>query len=317
MCDGGSLEFCEKTMQNSTMSDWDNLQVILAIRRCGSIGGAARAMRLNYSTVNRRLSAYEDALGTKLFKRGAKGQTCTSAGVRICEAAERMETELADAERSVVGADANLEGELRVTMSSSLFHAVMGPVLGVFSEQYPEIRLTLSFTSNISDLAKREADIAFRFSNNPPESLVGTRIGNCAEAIYASPAYVANSTSENRLWIGWKDRSQHPGWVQNSAEPQARIHHNALDNMAKSLMAAEGMGMAMLPCFLGDQNPLLVRLRPRDTRKGRDLWILTHEDIRETARVRALMDFSREQLKSKAALLSGHEPAGTNMTDEK
>jgi len=288
------------------MYNWDNLQTVLAIQRCGSIGGAARAMGLNYSTINRRLSAYEEILGIKLFERTAVGQVCTAAGLRICSAAERMEGELVEAERSVVGNDANLEGELRVTLSTSLFHMLMAPILGAFSQRYPDIRLTLNFTRDINDLAKREADIAFRFSNNPPESLVGVRITNCARSVYASSDYLdANLEPQARHWIGWKDRNRRPSWVQNSSEPLAEIKHNALDNMAKQQMAAHGMGMAILPCFIGDQDKRLIRMPSGDVFAGLDLWILTHEDLRKTARVRALLEYSRDQLKAKSALLEG------------
>lgn len=291
------------------MSDWDNLQFVLAVQRCGSIGAASRAMRLNYSTVHRRLGAYEEALGVKLFERSATGQVCTRAGLRICDAAERMEEELIDAERAVAGNDASLEGELRVTMPGSLFHALLAPVLGAFSERYNEIRLSLSLTSDISDLSKREADIAFRFSNNPPESLVGSRITNCAQCIYASPAYVvAHPAPDSRRWIGGNDRSRHPSWVKNSTEPSAGIRHNALDNMAKVQMAAHGMGMALLPCFLGDQDSRLVRVPAAHAIPGRDLWILTHEDMRKTARVRALLNHTRTSMKTMTSLLEGRLP---------
>ena len=267
-------------------------------------------MRLNYSTVNRRLAAYEATLGVKLFESSAEGQACTPAGLRICEAAERMEEELAEAERTVIGADANMEGELRVSMSASLFQMLMAPIFGAFSKRYPDIRITLNFTRDFSDLSKREADIAFRFSNNPPESLVGVRITNCAQSIYASPEYVdANSSPRSRHWIGKKDGARNPSWVRNSSEPFAEIKHNVLDNLAKQHMAVQGMGMTILPCFLGDQDTGLVRLPPAMVFPGRDLWILTHEDIRKTARVRSLLEFSRDRLNSMSDLLEGLTPA--------
>jgi len=292
------------------MSDWDNLQTILAIRRSGSIGGAARAMRINYSTVNRRLSAYEEALGSKLFERTANGQICTLSGMRICDAAERMEETLAAAERSVIGSDANMEGELRITLSASLFQTLMAPIFSAFTKRHPDIGLTLNFTRDLSNLGKREADIAFRFSNNPPESLVGVRITNCAQSIYASRQYInANPDPKSRHWIGRKDGTRLPAWVRNSSEPAAAIKHNVLDNLAKQHMAVHGMGMTILPCFLGDQNPSLIRMPSASVFPGRDLWILTHEDIRKTAKVRALLEFSREQLKAKSDLLEGLLPA--------
>lgn len=292
------------------MSDWDNLQTILAIRRSGSIGGAARAMRINYSTVNRRLATYESALGSKLFERSAKGQVCTIAGLRICDAAERMEETLAEAERSVIGSDANMEGELRVSLSTSLFQSLLGALFSAFAQRHPDIGLTLNFATDFSNLSNREADIAFRFSNNPPESLIGVRITNCAQSIYASPAYIAaNPNPETRHWIGRKDGAGKPAWVRNSSEPTAEIKHNVFDNLAKQHMAVHSMGMAVLPCFLGDQNPDLMRIPPASTLPGRDLWILTHEDIRKTAKVRALLEFSREYLKSKSDILEGlHRP---------
>jgi len=293
-------------MQKCTMQDWDNMRIALAVRRNGSIAAAARALGVNYSTVNRRLASYEAALGAKLFERSATGQKCSPFGTRICDAAEQMEQTMLDAERAVVGKDALLQGELRVTMPANFFHTVLAPEIAAFASAFPDIRLSLTFTSDLSDLARREADVAFRFSNNPPETLVGVRIVHCAHAIYASPDYLAQHRDpQTRHWLGWKDRNRRPGWVLESSEPHATIKHHALNDLAQLQMAVHGMGMAVIACFLGDQEPRVVRVPPGKPQPGRDLWILTHEDLRNTARVRALVTFMLARLKQKAPLFEG------------
>ncbi len=288
------------------MVSWDNLRIVLAVRRNGSVAAAARALSVNYSTINRRLAAYEASLGVALFEKSPTGQVCTPYGVRICDVAERMEEELAAAERAVIGKDANLEGDIRITMPGSFFHTFLAPEIAAFAEAYPSIRLNLGFTSELRDLSKREADVAFRFSNNPPESLVGVRVVNSAKSIYASAQYLADHPDScDRHWIGWKDRSRHPSWIQESSEREAQIKHHAFNDLAQLHMAAHGMGMTMLSCFIGDPDPRVIRVPPAKALRGRDLWILTHEDLRGTARVRALMTFMRDRLKKKASLFRG------------
>lgn len=288
------------------MHNWDNLRIVLAIRRSGSVAAAARVLGVNYSTINRRLNAYETSLGVSLFEKSPTGQVCTRFGVRICEVAERMEEELAAAERAVIGKDANLEGEIRITMPGNFFHTFLAPEIAAFAKEYPGIRLSFGFTSELTNLSKREADVAFRFSNNPPETLVGLKIANCAKSIYASAEYLADHPEScDRHWIGWKERSRTPEWLLKSSEPNAQIKHHAHNDLAQLHMAAHGMGIAMLSCFVGDPDMRVIRVPPGKTLQGRDLWVLTHEDLRNTARIRALMTFMRGRLKKKTALFRG------------
>ncbi len=290
------------------MVDWDNLRIVLAVRRAGSVAAAARALGVNYSTVNRRLAGYEAALGTKVFERTASGQLCTALGRQICDAAEQMEATLQAAERAVVGEDARVAGDLRVTMPGNLFHALLVADVAAFTRAHPDIRLNLSLTSELSDLARREADVALRFANNPPESLVGQRIANTAMGVYANPDYLAaHPDPATREWIGWRDASRRPPWVTRSSHPDAAIKHQVYNDWAQVRLAAQGWGLAMASCFLGDREPGVVRVPPGKATRGRDLWILTHQDLRQTGRVRAFMAFMRDVLRGYAPVLRGEE----------
>jgi len=291
--------------------DWDNLRYFLAVARKGSIRAAASALSVNHSTVARRISSFEKKLGVRLFERLPNGYVLTSTGEEMMKSAQHVEDEIVKLDRQVIGRDTELSGVLRVTMPTALATHLLMPDISAFTRLYPGIQLEMAFSNEEFNLRKREADIAVRLTHNPPDYLVGRRILHPAKGVYASHEYLQyhdpDKEPEKLSWIGWEELSSPSQWNKDSRFAAAPVMHKADDLLAQLEAVKAGIGIAMLPCFLADMVPSLKRLE-KITAKGTcgDLWILTHEDLRATARVRAFIDYMIKAFEQHRDLLEGH-----------
>ncbi len=295
---------------NAQPLEWNDLHFVLAVCREGTLSAAARTLGVNHSTVFRRIGAIEKKLGVRLFERLSSGYVMTEAGEAMLESGERVENEVLGLSRKLVGRDLHLSGVLRVAVPDALLIKILMPHLGVFSQRYPKIQLELIISNNYLNLTKREADIAVRATQEPPETVVGRRICSMMTAIYGSTEYIARQTEgaiENHTWllpdeslmqlpiIKWLDR--------NYPKATLGLRCNTLLGLYEAVI--QGMGVAALPCFLGDPDTRLNRILPLTDELDSELWLLTHPDLRRTARVRALMDFLAEVLEKEKSLIEG------------
>lgn len=300
-------------MMKTKALDWDDLRIFLALTRAGSIRAAASVLGVNNSTVSRRVRAFEQRLGVRLFERLPSGYSLTPAGEDMLGASLQVEEEIQALERRVLGQDTRLTGELRVTMPDVLATQLLMPDLATFTRTYPDISLEVIVSDEQLNLTKREADVAIRMTNNPPEHLVGRYLLQHATAAYASADYLAqhnlNGAPALLNWIGWDDMVPRPQWVKDSPLPQVPVRHR-LNNAILQLAAIKAdMGIGILPCFIGDTEPALRRLPPGQAQLGRSIWILTHADLRHTARVRTFMDFMATAVLAHRELIEGRSPA--------
>lgn len=279
---------------------WDDLRVVLAIVRAGSLSGAARGLGVSHATVFRRLQTVEERLGVRLFERGRSGYTATAAGEALAVTAEDMETRVLDVERQVAGRDLQPVGTVRLTTTDTLFDRVLSPLLAECRRAYPEIALEVVVPSQRVNLSRREADIAIRPSSNPPPTLVGRRVGVVRQAIYLHQQLASKAADWQALdWIGPDDSMGYrslDGWMRKQGvDGRCRLRVDT----TRGLYAAvrDGLGPAVLPCYLGDSNPDLRRLDDVPSLTS-DLWLLTHADLRKTARIRVLMDFLGDALRA-------------------
>jgi DNA-binding transcriptional LysR family regulator len=297
------------------MANWDDLKFFLALARHGSVRSAGASAGVSHSTVARRVGELEDSMGVRLFDRTAEGYAPTEAGEEMIEAAERIEEEIAGIERRVLGTDARLSGGIRVTMPNVVAEGLLMPDFVNFGRSYPEIHLDIETTNDFADLDRREADVAIRFvriGKSPPEHLVGRRIACFHSAAYATREYLDNVALEDdpasARWIGWGDRGAFPGWVKLSAFPRTPARGRINDVMIQFHAARHGMGLAILPCFLGDPDPLLQRIGNNPPKQNFDIWLLSHPDLRETARLRVFRDFIANAIAAKRDLIEGRLP---------
>ena len=289
--------------------DWDDIKIFLSLMRTGTVRAAAEKLAISHSTVARRIDAMETKLAVRLFDRLPTGYVVTPAGEDMLTVAQQVEDDLGGLERRILGHDQKLVGRVRVTMVDALAVGLLMPHLSAFMEKYPEIDLEVDVTYDIADLTSREADVALRFAQTPPEFLIGRRLLTCATAPYASQDYLNQhdlKDPEQANWIGFSDQGPTPPWVKKSDFPNLPVKGKFVSLMVQLEACKAGMGLGMLPCFLGDPDPALKRLSQPEPNANFVLWLLTHRDMRTNARIRTFTDFIASALKSHRPLLEGH-----------
>ncbi len=291
---------------------WDEFRLVKAIADSGSLTGAAERLGLNHSTVFRRLAAIEKLIGARLFERSRSGYQTTAAGAEMVALASSMAESIVEFERRVAGRDAKPAGLLRVTTVELIGQHFVPPIMAQFQIQNPGVVIELILSNNNLDLSRRDADVAIRVTNDPPESLVGRRICAVRWGIYyrrdlvpALPTSALVSASFVGCCASFGPAAVRR-WIETQIRPErlaARV--NSVHCMLE--LATQGFGAALLPCFLGDARPELVRIGqpPSDIDVG--LWILTHSDLRRSARVRAFMDFAGAELNRHRRMIEGAE----------
>ena len=310
---------CTGAVQQCTaMLDWNDVPFFLAIHRAQTLAGAARALKVEHTTVGRRLSAMEKSLGAKLFVRTPEGFVPTAMGAQILELAERAEAALLEIERLALADDERAEGTVRVTTSES-FAALLGQWLAELRLKHPRITVELLTGNATLDLMRREADIAVRFASTQEGNLVCRRVATLGWGVYASQAYVAmrgplpqSGDLAGHDVIGFSESlSRTPGavWLdEHGADAHVVLKSGSLPAACNA--AIGGLGIAVVPCFIADAAPSLVRLLPTVV-ASRESYLVVHPDLARVARVRVVLAFLVERFAANSSLLrdgAPHEP---------
>ncbi|WP_422344710.1 LysR family transcriptional regulator [Parasphingorhabdus sp.] len=302
---------------NGRDMDWEDIKTFREVMHGGTVRAAAKSLGVHHSTVSRRIEHLERALGVMLFERRPEGYFPTSAGEELARAAGVFADDLIAVERHIAGRDNDLTGTIRVTMAEPFATSMFAARLPEFCDAYPGLELEILTSYDLLDVARREADIAIRMDNNPPDALVGKRLFAYTTSIYAHPDYLARhdfvNQPEQARWLGWTDReSRFPDWTQDTEFARVPVWGNFASIAMQIQMARAAMGLVMIPCIAGDSTPELVRATDRDPTPSRDIWILTHDDLRRTARIRAFMDFAEMVLRDNKDALVGRLPVPVN-----
>jgi DNA-binding transcriptional LysR family regulator len=294
------------------MLSWDDFRYVKAIADTRSLGGAAQELSVNHSTVFRRLAQIEKGLGSRLFERSRGGYALTPCGEEMVRLAERMGEDIVSFERQVTGHDLRPSGELRVTTNDTALIYLMTDVFAGFRRAYPEISLDVVVANQALNLSKRDADVAIRATDRPPETLIGRRLASIAWAVFAAADKARENfdpVSDGRAadWIGFGDNLANlkaAKWLKEHAAPGRIVYRiNTVLGLAEA--TAAGMGYGLLPCFIAGSLPGLTRLTPPIADVVDGLWLLTHADLRQTARVRAFMDFAASEIAKRRKELEG------------
>ena len=290
--------------------EWNDLHLVLAVCREGTLSGAARVLDVNHSTVFRRIGAIEEKLGVRLFERFPTGYAMTEAGEAMRAVGERVENEMHGLSRELIGRDLRLSGVLRVAVPDALLLKILMPQLYIFAQRYPQILLELVISNSCLNLTRREADIAVRVTQSPPETVVGRHLCDMKTTIYGSIEYLARQTDntiESYAWLMPDDDLAHlpvTKWLDRKY-PKATTAFRCNTLLGLHEAAAQGLGVVALPCFLADKDTRLSRVLAPPGELTSELWLLTHPDLRRTARVRALMDFLADVLDKEKDLIEG------------
>lgn len=296
------------------MFDWSDIRIFLSVQRRGSFTAAASELHIDQTTVGRRVAALEVALGAKLFRRGRDGLALTTAGTEAMRLAEHIEEGAIALDRAIRGRDRTPSGPVRLTTIESFGARFLAPRIGTLRRDFPAITLEIHTDNRSLSLTRREADIAVRFAKPEQPGLVARKIGAIAYTLYATPKYL-----EARGLLDEEDADLAPHQILGFDEdlsfiPEAmwiRAHAGAnfalRSNSAAVLeRAAEaGLGVAVLPCYVGDARPGLVRAVPPERVFTREIWLLVHEELKDQARIRAVTDFVTREVKEEKSVLLG------------
>jgi DNA-binding transcriptional LysR family regulator len=284
--------------------NWDDLRIFLAVARSGSIAGGAKQLDLQHSTVSRRMRKFERDLGVRLFDKLPSGYVPTTAGENLMQTVSRMEREVLEVDADLAGRDLQPAGALRVTAVDNMATTVLMPMLAAFSRRYPEVTLHVMMSNRDVSLAQREADVAIRLTNSPPDTLIGTRIVTVASAIYASPHYLERLDGDAPQWLGVECCVFHKSWTKQASGDQP--HRFFVDDTLLTQAALhEGLGISILPCFVGDLDPELVRYADPRPEWELGLWLLLDPDLKRTARVLAFREHMIEAIGARGDVFAG------------
>ena len=258
--------------------DWDNLRYVLAVADAGSLAGAARSLGVNHTTVLRRLAAFEEQLGVRLFERLPTGYALTAGGEELIAAARSIDDTVTTLERKLTGQDLRLSGTVRVTTTDTLMGSILPNILAAFRTAHPGIGVEIAMSNSMANLSRRDADVAIRPAKNPPESLVGRQVAKIAFAVYGSPDYLAKRQNADAAAHQWVAPDDSLADTSVAAWMHAELRDSEIALRADSLLALRqaaeaGFGLAALPCYLGDASPGLVCVHPPIPAMETALWI--------------------------------------------
>jgi DNA-binding transcriptional LysR family regulator len=312
-----SLAIAQAAGGRGHMLSWDDFRYVKAIAEARSLAGAADALAVNHSTVFRRLAQIEQQLGSRLFERGRAGYALTACGEQMVELAERMGEEIIGFERRVTGQDLRPSGELRVTTNDVLLLYLLNDVLVGFRRAYPEIVLDVVVSNQRLNLSKRDADVAVRATYHNPDPLAGAKVARIAWAVFGAAALAGEPfdparDARHHDWIAFADATsiaRAMKWLKDHADEKRIVYKiNTMIGLAQA--AAGGAGLALLPCYVGAAVPGLAQLSPPLRELEGELWLLTHPDLRNTARVRAFLDFCADEITRRRKIIEGPNSAG-------
>ena len=273
--------------------DWNDLRYVLAISRSETLSAAARRLRVDQTTVARRLAGIERAIGVTLFDRIEGRMVATDAGRTAAGRAERIEAEAQALEAELSGADRDAAGLVRLTAVPSIVNHALVPRLGVLLSRHPRLSLEIVAEPGNLNLSKREADMAIRLARPPGGTALCRRIGEIAYAVYGP----RGSMGQDLPWLSYDEAHAHLPQARWIARHDRESRGNQLRlNDADSLLQAvrAGLGRTLLPTFIAEEDPRLERLSPEPSVLDREVWLLVHPDLRPLPRISAVVDWLGE-----------------------
>lgn len=285
--------------------DWADLRFFLAVARFGRLTTAASRLGVEHSTVSRRLSALEGALGAKLFDRRPQGYDLTAAGERLLAAAEGMESLALSAQGQIGGADLGVAGTVRIGAPDGFGTFFLAPRIGDLAELHPDLDIQLLAMPRVFSLSKREADIAISLERPKEGRLSARKLTDYSLCLYASKAYLDRAgpvetrhALSRHGFIGYVDDlifTPELDYVPLVAK-DIRVRLKSSSLAAQLVATRAGAGLCILPRFMGDRfggsgGEALVPVLADEIGLTRTFWLVTHADTRDLARIRVAADF--------------------------
>lgn len=293
------------------MIDWDDVRFFLAVARSGSVRSAAESLKVNHTTVLRRIAQLEGRLGARLFEKKPAGYQLTGSGRDVLALAEEMELSSSRLEGLVWGRDEGIGGPLRVAMAQTIATHLLMPDLAEFCRRHPEIELTILSSEAKVNLTNREADVALRVVLDRealPLNLHGLQGPELSIGAYLSNSLLEQGSAGALHHARWVTKGEEvPEWVRRGEVPIEGVFR-APETSTHLAALRQGLGVGLLPCFVGDSEPDLVRAPGTLNGSHGSLWILSQGETRRAKRVRLFIDFVSQRLAEYAPRLLGSLP---------
>ena len=285
--------------------NWQLIPSFLAAQHHGSLLGAARALGISQPTVGRHVSLLEVQLGTPLFERTGHGLIATPAALRLAEAARVMESGAQTLMRGAHQAQTTLSGTVRISASQPMACSLLPKLLVQLRSAQPDIQIELVVSNAVSDLLRREADIAIRMVRPTQSSLVARRIGQVTVAACAHRHYLVRhgvpqvpaDLLQHQL-VG-NDRVQDISRGFAAMGHPVKAEQFALrtdDLMAYWAAVRAGLGIGFVAAYLLRDDPGVLAVLPELPLPAPPVWLVVHREIRTSRRIRTVLDFLAQKL---------------------
>ncbi len=301
------------TVNGSAPMNWDDVRVFLAVARNGSLRAAGRALGLSQPTIGRRLAGFEASFGgPTLFDRLPEGLRLNAAGESLVEAAERLERAALALERRRAAASPELSGTVRVSVGEWAAGFLARHLSGASAADLaPGITLELVESPEMANLARRDADLAVRHGHAIPNTsnLYITKLGAIGCAVYQRRGTNIPEAGHGHRWIAYPEEQGHlvsALWLDQQIKARGGKVALRASNLTMRIEAVRaGVGVALLPCYAGDSDPLLERVTAPVSELAADYWVIVHRDLRRAACVRAVMDWVQALFAREGDALAG------------
>ncbi len=294
--------------------DWDNLKFFLTLAETGSLSRAAEKLRVDHSTVARRIDMLEQELGLRLVERLSRSYRLTAEGERIRDRAKEIETGIADIARFAQSVDRSPQRLVRVSGPPTFVSRFLAPRLLPLQGEHPGLRIELVGEARQVSLSRGETDLALRMVRPVEKGVVARRLAVVAYGLYGSREHVARCGEDARDYIGYDDSLDHlpqQRWLKMlTGDRDLALRSNDLVNLLTAARA--GLGLAVLPCLMARAYPDLVSVPTRLPPLSRELWLVFHRDIGRVPAVRAVIDRITAIMTEARAACRGEQAAETS-----
>lgn len=291
------------------MTNWDDYRFFASLVQSGSVRASADHLGVNPSTVTRRLDGLESRLGRKLFVRGHAGLELTPDGEALRARLEPLSSRLSDLDAQLAGGDDGPAGTVRITLPDVMAVTLM-PEFAVYTLQHPRVRLEFIPGYRQMDLARGEADVAIQVTDQPPEHLVGRRLGYSRLGVYGSRRYLATHDPVRdpaaATWIDSSVETERAPGFKDRYFPQVALGVRCSSVLLQQAAVAADMGITLLPCALGDADERLARVGELEPLEAQPIWLLFHPDLRGVARIRSVSEHIQAAFLRLEPMLLGH-----------
>lgn len=274
--------------------DWDDFKYVQAVARTGSVRGAGELLKVHGSTVTRHLDHLERRVGTRLFARTPRGMEITASGAQVIEVLDRVASELDQVESSLRSQGPAAGGPVSLAVSPAIAAELLIPMLGTLYRTQPGVDLVLPAGHALENLQHGNADLAVCVTDDPPEDLIGRPLATAMSCAYAAPGYLQgmDRDSGSGRWVGSDDPASLSVRARYFADlpPGPRVD----DVLLRAAALEAGLGVGLLPCYLGDERPRLVRAGEVEPVRQGEVWLFSRPEARGQARIQVVSAFLQD-----------------------